>query len=428
MLVKKAYKFRLYPDSTQAVQLHKTFGCTRKLWNEMLVERKAVYDELKDDKEALYSRKYKTEKEYKAELPYLKEVDSIALQQSRIDLLTAYKNFYEKRAGFPKFKSRRAKQSYRTQYTNGNIKVDFDNMRIKLPKTSWIEYRDDRRFDERVRNVTVSKTKSGKYFASILVEEENDAEPLAEVHESSIAAFDMSATSFLVGEQFRLVNPRFYRKHEKKLKTLHRNLSRKEPGSNGWHEAVNKLARLYEKINNQKNDWMHKVALGLARGHEVVVLEDLSIEGMKQFSTGLSKTVTLDFSWHAFTRILRYKLEWRGKHLVTADRFFASSKQCSNPYCDFKHEDLELKDREWTCPSCGTFHDRDENAARNLKQEGVRILEEEMDITVIKNITIATSSTAGTAGSHALGENVRPACNTSRAVSMKGESPTFKSG
>jgi len=428
MLVKKAYKFRLYPTPEQAVQLHKTFGCTRKLWNEMLGERKSVYDELKDDKEALYCHVYKTEKEYKVDLPYLKEVDSIALQQARIDLLAAYNNFFGKRAGFPKFKSRRAKQSYRTQYTNANIKVDFDNKRIKLPKTSWIDYRDDRRFDERVRSVTVSKTKSGKCFASILVEAELEVKPLVEVPESKIAAFDMSAAHFLVGEQFRLDNPRFYRKHEKKLKNLHRNLSRKQPGSNGWHEAVNKLARLYEKINNQKNDWMYKVALGLARVHDVVVLEDLNIEGMKQFSTGLSKTITLDFSWHAFTRILKYKPEWRGKHLVTVDRFFASSKQCSNPACDFKNDDLDLKDREWTCPECGTHHDRDENAARNLKKEGMRILVEEMGISILKTIMIASSSTAGTAGSHALGENVRSASNTSRAVSMKGESPTFMSG
>jgi len=138
MLVKKAYKFRFYPDRAQAEQLHKTFGCTRKLWNEMLAERKAVYDELKDDRETLHSHKYKTEKEYKANLPYLKEVDFIALQQSRIDLRNAYRNFFEKRAGFPKFKSRRAKQSYRTQQTNDNIKIDFKHKKLKLPKSTWI--------------------------------------------------------------------------------------------------------------------------------------------------------------------------------------------------------------------------------------------------------------------------------------------------
>ena len=234
MLVKKAYKFRLYPDRAQAEQLHMTFGCTRKLWNEMLGEREAVYNELKDDREALHSHVYKTEKEYKVELSYLKEVDSIALQQSRIDLLAAYKHFFEKRAGFPKFKSRRSKQSYRTMQTNNNIKVDFKKRKIKLPKNTWIDYRDDREFDERVRSVTVSKTKSGKYFASILVEEEVDVVPLEAVQESKIAAFDMSAASFLVGEQFRLDNPRFYRKHEKKLKQLHRLLSRKQEGSKNW--------------------------------------------------------------------------------------------------------------------------------------------------------------------------------------------------
>ncbi|MFX0098696.1 MAG: RNA-guided endonuclease TnpB family protein [Candidatus Hodarchaeota archaeon] len=423
MLVNKAYRFRLYPNKAQSTLLDKTFGCTRLLWNKMLAERKGAYDELKDDKDALKSHAYKTEKQYKVELPFLKEVDSIALQQFRIDLQSAYKNFFEKRAGFPKFKSRKAKQSYRTVSMNDNIKVDFDRKKLKLPKNTWINYRDDRAFDERVRSITVSKTKSGKYFASILVEEEIGVEPLVEIHESKIAAFDMSATSFLVGEQFRLVNPRFYRKHEKKLKRLHRQLSRKQQGSKGWHEAVNELACLYEKINNQKNDWMHKVALGLARVHDAIVLENLNIKGMQQFSTGLSKTVTLDFSWNAFTRILEYKMVWLGKHLVQADRFFASSKQCSN--CECKNEELDLKDREWTCPSCGAFHDRDENAAKNLKEEGIRILVEERDIKIHKYISIITLPTAGTAGSHAPGDHVRPVITM--AGSTKGESPTFRS-
>ncbi|MFX0103021.1 MAG: RNA-guided endonuclease TnpB family protein [Candidatus Hodarchaeota archaeon] len=217
ILVNKAYRFRLYPNKAQSTLLDKTFGCTRLLWNKMLAERKETYDGLNDDKEALKSHAYKTEKQYKADLPFFKEVDSIALQQSRIDLQTTYKNFFEKRAGFPRFKSRKARQSYRAVSINGNIKVDFDRKKLKLPKNIWVKYR-----DERVQSVTVSKTKSGKYFASILIEKELTVEPLSEIYESSIAVFDMSAASFLVGEQFRLDNHRFYRKHEKKLKRLHR--------------------------------------------------------------------------------------------------------------------------------------------------------------------------------------------------------------
>ncbi|MBN1214507.1 MAG: transposase, partial [Candidatus Lokiarchaeota archaeon] len=195
-----------------------------------------------------------------------------------------------------------------------------------------------------------------------------------------IAAFDMSASEFLVGEEKTFSNPRFYRSSEAPLRKLHRQVSRKRNGSQNRLKARLRLARLYEKIANQKRDWTHKTTLQLADTFDAVILEDLNIKGMQQFNSGMSKSVTLDFSWNQFKTILTYKLEWRGKHYQEVDRFFPSSKLCS--ICGYKNEGLSLSEREWTCPECGTYHHRDKNASTNIKNEGICLLEER-GITVI---------------------------------------------
>jgi putative transposase len=228
--------------------------------------------------------------------------------------------------------------------------------------------------------VTVSKTKSGTYYASILIERELDITPLPQVHEDRIGAFDMSAAEFLVGETEEFSNPRFYRSSESRLKQLHRRVSRKKKGSQNRWKATLALARMYENIWNKKYDWVHKTTLKLAEKYDTVILEDLNIQSMQQFNGGLSKSVTLDYSWHQFKTLLKYKLEWRGKHYQEVERFFASSKSCS--VCGYKNMDLTLKMREWRCPECGTLHRRDKNASSNLKIEGIRLLEER-GITVI---------------------------------------------
>lgn len=402
--INKAFKFRIYPTKAQKELLNKTFGCCRLLWNLMLNERKEVYQELKDDSGALKDYKYKTEKQYKQEFEFMKEVDSKALQSSTNNLVTAFKNFFNglkeaRKVGYPKVKSKKHEQRYTTHNINSNIKIDFTRKRIKLPKIkTWITYKDNRYFSEPIRQVTVSKTKSGTYYLSILIERELDVSPLTEVHEDKIGAFDMSATEFLVGEGEDFSNPRFYRRSESKLKKLHGRLSRKKKGSNNRWKAQHRLARLYEKIANQKYDWTHKTTLNLANKYEAVVLEDLNIQGMQQFTSGLSKSVTLDFSWYLFKILLKYKLEWRGKYYQEVDRFFPSSKLCS--VCGYKNTELTLKDREWTCPECGTLHHRDNNAYINIKKEGIRLLED-------RCITVISRPTVGTTGSYACGDRVR---------------------
>ena len=380
MKINKAIKIRIYPNKYQQELLDKTFGCCRLLWNQMLAERNEVYRRLKDNPEILRNYRYKTEKDYKTRFKFMKEVDSKALQSTTRNLIEAFKNFFNglkeiRKVGYPRFKSKKNKQSYTTYNVNNNIKINFEQKRIKLPKINmWIKYRDERVFVEPIRHVTVSKTKSGKYYVAILVEQELDVYPLTQVHENRIGAFDMSASEFLVSEKEHYINPRFYRCAEAKLRRLHRQLSGKKKGSKNQWKARLRLVRYYEKIYIRKYDWVHKKTLDLSQRHDAVILEDLNIRGMQKFNGGLSKSVSLDFSWHQFKTLLEYKLRWRGKHYQEVDRFFPSSKMCS--VCGHKNENLTLAEREWICPKCGTQHQRDENASVNLKMEGIRLLQE----------------------------------------------------
>jgi len=372
----------------------------------MLEERIQVYESLKDDKPALYNYKYKTEKEYKQRHPFLKKVDSIALQSARENLENAYQNFFKNlrkglKKGFPKFKSKRARQSYTTKMVNGNCQMDFSKKKLKLPKfKSWLNYRDDRVFQDKIRRITVSKTKTNKYFASILIEIENNVFAKQVIDENKIMGFDMSASKFLITKELELSNPQFYRKEENKLKKLHREVSSKKKDSNNRNRARLKLAKLYEKIENRKRDWIHKITHLLSEDFDCVILEDLNVKGMQQFNSGLSKSVSLDFSWNQFINILRYKLEAKRRYLLLIDRYFPSSKLCSE--CGFKNESLELKDRKWTCPKCNAEHNRDVNASINIKDEGLRILKDK-NITIIKSLNDTTVGTTV----NAFGEDVR---------------------
>lgn len=403
-MINRAIKIRLYPNQEQQILLNKTLGCCRFIYNKMLEERIKVYEELKDDNETLYDYKYKTEKQYKQEYTFLKEVDAKALQSEWRHLKSAYDNFFRNikkgiKKGFPKFKSKKSKQSYTTYNINNNCKIDFNDKKLKLPKIAWIKYRDNRIFNKDIKHITVSKTKSGKYFASILIELENDVELKQVIEKDKIVAFDMSASNFLITNEFRLTNPRFYRNEEIKLKTLHREVSRKKKGSNNRNRARKKLAKLYEKINDRKKDWMHKITHLFSEHFDCVILEDLNIKGMQSFNSGLSKSVSLDFSWYQFISTLKYKMKQKGKHLTLIARFFPSSKLCFK--CGYKNDNLELSDREWTCPNCNAHHDRDINASKNIRKEGLRILKDD-------NITIISSNdtTVGTTVD-AFGENVR---------------------
>jgi putative transposase len=404
---KKAYQFRLYPTPSQQSELEGVFGCCRFLWNQELNEHQSVYNQFKPLGGIPKGYKYKTEKEYKDRFPFLKIVDAKALQSVTANLGDAYRRFFQnlkdrnkhitkRKVGLPKFKSKKRDQSYTTYNINQNIKIDFQQKKIKVPKIrSWIRYEDNRNFKESIRHITLRKTSYGQYYVSILVEEDT-AEPIKDIQEEKTEAFDMSAQEFLVSSTTNMINPRFYRRQENKIKRLHRRVSRKKKSSSNRYKARHLLSKKYQQITNQKKDWMHKTTRKLVDSYDAIIIEDLNIQGMQQFNSGLSKSITLDFSWHQFVSTLQYKMAWTGKHLIQVDRFFPSSQLCS--VCGQKSNALILRHREWDCPSCHTHHQRDQNASRNLKKEGIRLLRSQ-------GIVIPT---VGTTGSHAWRDCVRP--------------------
>ncbi|MHA1298763.1 MAG: RNA-guided endonuclease TnpB family protein [Candidatus Helarchaeota archaeon] len=338
-------------------------------------------------------------------------------------LKSAYANFFKNikkgvKKGFPRFKSKRSKQSYTTFNINNNCKIDFRKKRLKLPKIkTWILYRDNRIFHEGIHHITVSRNRSGKYFASILIETESNILPKQVIRVDRIIGFDRSAAKFLIAKELELSSPRWYRHEEGKLKKLHRELSRKKKGSCNRNRAKVKLSRLYEKIGNRKLDWVHKLTYCMSWHFERIILENLNVKGMQQFNSGVSKSVTLDFSWNQFINILKYKMEDRGGHLIFVDRYFPSSKLCSA--CGLKKKDLKLKDRSWTCPNCSTDHDRDINASISIKKESLYLLKQ-------KHITIINNDTAAGTAVDAFGEDVRLMLH--QQSSMNYESPPFSEG
>ena len=407
----KTYKFRIFPNKTQETLLNKTFGCTRFVFNHMLAERKETYERLKDDKIALKAYKYKTEKQFKQEFDWLSEVDSIAVQQARVDLETAYKNFFDSLSGkrkgrkvaYPKFKSKReTRQSFRTINVNTNIDIIFENKRLKLPKLKWLRYSDDRTFNGIIKNVTVEKTSTGKYFACILVEEIIDTK-IHQVNSSSKAiGLDYDSKNLYTDNENKVSGyPRFYRKYEKKLAKEQRRLSRKVHGSNNRNKQRIKVAKVHEKIVNSRKDFHQKLSTDIVRNYDVIGIETLNMQAMSR-CLNLAKS-TLDNAWGSFVNMLEYKCDWYGKHLVFADKYYASSKMCN--VCGYKNVELTLSDREWDCPICGTHHHRDQNAGINL----MNFAKEKLEI-----------STVGTTGIYASGECL------AQATSMKEESSAFR--
>jgi len=394
----KTFKFRIYPTKNQEILLNKTFNCTRFIYNTMLSERKSVYAKLKDNRDELKNYKYRTESEFKKEMEWLKEVDSIALQQSRVDLDTAYQNFFDSvsgkrkgiKMGFPKFKSKKNnRKTFRTNNIKNNIEIIFENKRIKLPKLKWIKYSDNRIFNGVIKNVTVEKTPTGKYFVSLLVEEIKEIKVHQISSQSKCVGLDYDSKNLFTSNENQIAGyPRFFRLYEKKLAKESKRLSRKKLGSSNRNKQRIKVAKVHEKIVNSRRDFHNKLSTQLVQDYDVIGIETLNIKAISQ-SMNLAKS-TFDNAWGQFTRILNYKCEWHGKHLVFADKYYASSKLCS--VCGYKNVELTLADREWDCPICHTHHHRDVNAGINL----VNFAKEKMKI-----------STVGTTGIHASGDDVR---------------------
>lgn len=348
--------------------LSKTFGCTRMVYNHYLDKRIKLYEE---EKITLgYTKCANDLTVLKKEKEFLKEVDSISLQQALRHLDTAFQNFFKQpKTGFPKFKSKKNhNNSYTTVCVNNNIKLE--NGMVTLPKIGKVKVRQHRSIPENyiLKSVTVSQTPSGKYYASILFEYENQ---IQKTEPQTFLGLDFSMHELYIASDGTSANyPRFYRQALQKLEREQRKLSKMQKGSNNRNKQRIRVARLHEKVANQRKDFLHKQSRQITNAYDCVCIEDLNMKAMSQ-AVNFGKSVS-DNGWGMFTAFLKYKLEEMGKRLVKIDQFFASSQLCN--ICGYQNsETKDLSVREWTCPCCQTHHNRDRNAAVNIRNEGMRI-------------------------------------------------------
>ncbi|MDP9578361.1 RNA-guided endonuclease TnpB family protein [Priestia megaterium] len=362
----KAYKFRLYPTDEQALLIRKTFGSVRFVYNKMLAERKETYQNLKEDKEVLKKVKHPTPAKYKKEFEWLKEVDSLALANAQLNLDKAYKAFFKGNARFPKFKSKRHKQSYTTNTVNGNIQL-LDG-HIKLPKLKMVKIKQHRVIpsEYKIKSCTVSMTASGKYYISVLTEYEKEIE---RKEFEKVVGLDFAMDGLFVDSEGKKANyPKFYRQSLDKLAKEQRKLSRKKKGSSNWHKQRIRVAEIQEKVANQRKNFLHHKSKELVSAFDAVIIEDLDMKGMSQ-ALKFGKSVA-DNGWGMFTSFLQYKLKEQGKQLVKINKWFPSTKTCSS--CG-SIQPMPMNIRTYAC-SCGLNLDRDYNSALNIKKEGIRLL------------------------------------------------------
>lgn len=375
-MILKAYKFRIYPNKEQEIFFAKTFGCVRKVYNLMLNDRIEGY---KEYKESANKQKYPTPAKYKSEFPFLKEVDSLALANAQMNLDKAYKNFFrDKSIGFPKFKSKKNPvQSYTTNNQKGTVSI-IDNKYLKLPKLkSLVKIKQHRQLKGNIKSVTISKRSTGKYYVSILCEIESKQLPKTNKN----IGLDLGISDFaIMSNGQKLDNPKFSSKLAKRLAREQRKLSRRLEyakkhnrsllDSKNYQKQKIRVARIHEKIMNQRNDYLNKISTDIIKNHDIICIEDLSSKNLMK-NHKLAKSIA-DVSWSNFVSKLEYKCIWYGKTLVKIDKWYPSSQICSN--CGHNDGKKQLSIRNWTCPKCNTKHDRDINAAKNILDEGIRIL------------------------------------------------------
>lgn len=364
----KAYRFRLYPNEKQKEYFAKCFGGVRFIYNKLLEERIALYEKYKDDIEQLKAHKSKTVTEHKHEYEWLYEVDPSALCTAQRNLISAYNNFFRnKHFGFPKFKS---KKNDTDTYTTYNMHKNFriENKHLWIPKIGFVRVVQHREIpsNQRIISYTISKTKTNKYYVSIKVEWEEDEQP-SELNLDKSIGLDYSSPHFYVDSQDRKANyPKFYRMAEERLKRENRKLSKCVKGSKNYEKQRLRLARAHEKVANCRRDWLEKLSCRIAKDNDIVCIENLNMQAIGQ-ALHLAKN-TKDNGWGMFVGMLERKC----KKVIKIDRFFPSSKLC--PVCGGINKELTLKDRVWTC-SCGAVLDRDFNAANNILNEGLRLLQ-----------------------------------------------------
>ena len=355
-----AYKYRIYPNSEQKVFFAKCFGCVRFFYNKSLSDMNEIYKS---------TGKFKniTPASYKEDYSFLKEVDSLALSNAQLNRNTAFRAFFSHKSNFPKFKSKRNDQSYTTN-NQGSVKFSNNDRYISIPKCPRIRIKKHRDFIGTIKSITVSRTTDNKYYMSILVETEiEQLEPT-----NKMIGLDLGLKSLIVdsnGHKYK--NHKYLTKSQNKLAKEQRKLSHMEKGSNNRNKQRIKVARLHKHIQNQRNDYLHKLSKKIIDENQIICIEDLKVKNMMNDSK-LARNIS-DVSWSRLVSMLLYKADWYGRTIVKVPKDYPSSQLCHA--CGYKNSiTRDLTIRKWICPKCGSIHDRDINAARNILSKGIELL------------------------------------------------------
>ena len=362
-VINKTYKYRLYPNRKQAALLAQHFGCIRFVYNYFLAERKEQYKNTKKSDNYYAQAKKLTELKKNPAYLWLNEVNAQSLQHALRNLDTAYTNFFKKRAKFPKFHSKKHGCSFAVPQ-----KFKVENNKLFIPKfREGIKLIEDRKLEGNLRNITVTITPSGKYYVSIMSMVEY--KPLKKTN--SRVGLDLGLKDLVItSDGIKYSSNKFIKQYSRCLSTAQKHLSRKKKGSSTWNRQHIKTAKIQEKISDCRKDKLRKISTNLIRKYDIIFCEDLNVKGMKR-NHYLAKSIN-DASWNMLVNMLTYKADWNDKRIVKVDRFYPSSKTCH--HCGYIKKDLSLADREWICPVCGNVLDRDLNAAKNILDEGIRIL------------------------------------------------------
>ena len=359
-MIKKAYKYRIYPNTSQREYFAKVFGCVRFFYNKSLSDMCELYKSTGKTKNI-------TPATYKKEYPFLKEVDSLALCNAQLSRNAAFKAFFRKQNAFPKYKSKRNDQSYTTN-NQGSVKFSTNNRYISIPKCSRIRIKKHRDFSGVIKSITVSKTTDEKYYISLLVEECSESINLCD----NMVGLDLGIKDLIIdsnGKKYK--NHKYLTKSMNKLAKEQRKLSHMVKGSINRNKQRIKVARLHKKIEYQRNDYLHKLSKSIVDENQVIVIEDLKVKNMSK-NHKLARSIN-DASLSRFVFMLKYKASWYGSIVIQVPSNYPSSQLCS--ICGYKNPiTRDLKVRKWICPNCNSQHDRDKNAAKNILSKGIEML------------------------------------------------------
>ena len=359
-MIRKAYKYRIYPNASQKEYFARVFGCVRFFYNRSLSDMNEIYKKTGNFENI-------TPASYKKEFEFLKEIDSLALCNAQLSRNAAFKAFFRKQNAFPRYKSKKNEQSYTTN-NQGSVKFSDNNRYISIPKCPRIRIKKHRDFKGEIKSITVSKTTDDKYYISLLVEES-----IKDVKTSGNSiGLDLGLKDFIVdsnGKKYK--NHKYLTKSQAKLAKEQRKLSHMVKGSNNRNKQRIKVARLHKKINNERNDYLHKLSRRIIDENQIICIEDLKVKNMVK-NHKLARNIA-DASWSRFISMLIYKANWYGRVIVKVPSNYPSSQLCSCCHFQFP-KTKDLKVRKWTCPQCGTVHDRDKNAAKNILSKGIEIL------------------------------------------------------